>query len=77
MVGKSCSGPKIVWVRCCGLPITLCNKDCFSKVVSEKASLMSIDKATLIWENLEYARLQVRLLKNHNARLLKGMRINN
>lgn len=38
---------------------------------------MSIDKSTLVWENLEYARLQVRILKNRNARLSKGMKINN
>ena len=38
---------------------------------------MSIDKSTLLWENLEYARLQVRILKNSNARLVKDMRINN
>jgi len=56
---------------------TLWNKDCFSKVVGEKASLVSIGKSTLLWKNLEYARLQVRLLKNQNARLAKGTRINN
>ncbi|XP_068475216.1 uncharacterized protein [Phaseolus vulgaris] len=70
------AGHKIVWVRCYGVPITLWNKDCFSKVVGEMASLVSIDKATLLWENLEYARLQVRLLKNRNARLAKKMKIN-
>ena len=70
------AGHKIVWVRCYGIPISLWNKDCFSKVVGEMASLVSIDKSTLLWENLEYARLQVRLLKNHNARLAKSMWIN-
>jgi len=67
---------KIVWVRCYDLPITLWNKECFSKVVGEKASVVSIDKSTLLWENLEYARIQVRLLKNQSARLAKVMRIN-
>jgi len=70
------AGHKFVWVRCCGIPIILWSKDCFSKVVGEKASLVSIDNSTLLWENLEYARLQVRVQKNHNVRLAKGMRIN-
>ena len=29
----------------------------------------------VLWENLEYARLQVRLLKNSNAKVTKSMRI--
>jgi len=48
---------KIVWVRCYGLPIPFWNKDCFAKVVGEVATLVSIDKFTLMWENLESARL--------------------
>jgi len=67
---------KFVRVRCYDIPITLWNKDCFSKVVGERTSLVSIDNSTLLWENLEYARLQVRVQKNHNVRLAKGMRIN-
>jgi len=67
------AGHKIVWVRCYGLLITFWNKDYFSKVVGEVAKLVAIDKSTLLWENLEYARLQVHLLKNCNARLAKGM----
>ncbi|XP_068503604.1 uncharacterized protein [Phaseolus vulgaris] len=39
---------KIIWVRCYGLPISLWNKDCFSKVVGEVASLVEVDKATEI-----------------------------
>lgn len=45
-------------------------------MVGEVAALMSIDKSTLLWENLEYARLQGRLLKSCNARLAKSMQIN-
>lgn len=45
-------------------------------MVGEMATLVSIDKSTMSLGNLEYARLQVRILKNHNARLAKGMRIN-
>ena len=69
-------GHKITWVRCYGLPISLWNKDYFFQVVSEVASLVDIDKATEAWDNLEYARLQVRLLKSCSARLAKGMKIN-
>lgn len=57
-------------------PILLWNRDCFSKVIGEVATLVDIDKATKAWENLEYARLQVRLLKSCCARLAKGMMIN-
>jgi len=67
---------KIVWVRCYGLPISLWNKDCFSKFVGQMASLMAIDEATELWGNLEYARIQVRILKSYSARLSKGVRIN-
>jgi len=58
------AGHKIVWVRCYGIPLTLWNKHCFSKVVGEVASLVKIDESTRLWENLKYARLQVRLLKH-------------
>ena len=34
--------------------------DCFSKIVSTLGTLMEIDKATLKWEQLEFARLKVR-----------------
>lgn len=37
---------------------------------------MVVDKSTTSWDNLEYARLQVRILKNHNVRMAKGLRIN-
>ena len=49
------AGHKILWIRCYGLPFSLWNEDCFSKVVGEIATLVSIDKSTLLWENLEYA----------------------
>jgi len=51
------AGHKIVWVRCYGIPLTLWNKHCFSKVVREVASLVKVDESTRLWENLEYARL--------------------
>jgi len=70
------AGHKITWVRCYGLPISMWNRDCFTKVIGEVATLVDIDKATKAWENLEYARLQVRLLKSSNARLANGMMIN-
>jgi len=45
-------------------------------VVGEVASLVSIDEATTMWGNVEYARLQVRLLKNCNAKMAKSIRLN-
>jgi len=69
-------GHKIAWVRCYGIPVTLWNKDCFSKVVGEVASLVDIDENTLSWENLEYARLQVRLPRSWKLEMTKGFRIN-
>lgn len=70
------AGHKIVWVRCYVLPISLWNKYYFSKVVGEVVSLVFIDKATKSWDNLEYARLQLRLLKSCSISLAKGMKIN-
>ena len=70
------AGHKIVWTRCHGLPVSFWNKDCFSKVVGEVASLVDIDESTLSWENLEYARLQVRLLKSCKAEMSNGFKIN-
>jgi len=70
------AGHKIFWVRCYGLPLTLWNKDYFSKVVGEVASLVDIDASTLSWENLEFARLQVRLIKSGTPELMKGFKIN-
>lgn len=40
------------------------------------ATLVSVHDSTMMWENLEYARLQVRLLKNNSARMTKSMQIN-
>ena len=70
------AGHKVVWVRCYRLPLTFWNKDCFSKLVGEVVSLVSIDESTTMWEKLEYAKLQVHLLKNCNAKMAKSMRIN-
>ena len=70
------AGHKLVWVRCYGLPITLWTKDCLSKVVGEMEELITIDEATEQWENLEYARIQVRVLKSCTVEVSKGYRIN-
>jgi len=51
------AGHKVVWVRCYGLPLTLWNIDFFLKVAGEVATLVSVDESTVLWENLEYARL--------------------
>ena len=74
---KCIASHKVVWVRCYGLPLSLWNKECFSKVVGDKASLVSIGKATLLWENLEYAILQVRMPKSQSVRMAVDMKINN
>ena len=50
---------RLVWARCYGLPISLWNKDCLSKLVGEVAQLVSFDASTELWENLEYARIQL------------------
>jgi len=73
---ESIAKHRIVWVRCYGLPLPLWTKDCFAKIIGEEATLVSLDASTAMWENLEYARLQVRLLKNHNARKVESMMIN-
>ena len=52
------------------------NEQCFSKVVEEVPSLVKIDESTRLWENLEYARLQVRVRKACKADMVKDFRIN-
>jgi len=64
---------RLIWVRCYGLPLSLWNKDCLSKVVGEVATLVSIDDGTVLWENLEYARIQVRTRKSSSASLTKKL----
>jgi len=68
---------RVVWVRCFGLPISLWNRECFAKVIGESNSLIAIDDTTLLWENLEFARLKVRVENNCFVRVAKKMRINN
>jgi len=45
-------------------------------VVGEVATMVSIDEVTETWDNLEYARILVRLLKSNSANLSKNMLIN-
>jgi len=47
---------KRVWVRCYGLPLALWNMDGFTKVVGKEVKLVSVDDATLAWENVKFAR---------------------
>lgn len=68
---------RVVWVRCFGLPISLWNRDCFAKLLGEEARLIDIDNATLLWDNLEYARMKVRIKKDWFVKTTKIMRINN
>ena len=67
---------KRVWVRCYGLPLALWNMDGFTKVVGKEVTLVSVDGATLSWENVEFARLQVRTSLSHSLRWAKSMRLN-
>lgn len=66
-----------VWVRCTRVPLSVWNKVCFNKVVDHIATLIGVDEATLAWENIEYARLKIRIplgdsaLLNHNM-LISG-----
>jgi len=74
---SSVADHKIVWVRCYGLPLSFWNKECFAKVLGESTTLVSVDTSTLLWENLEYARLQVRSRLSCNTRTVKSTQINN
>ena len=70
---------RIVWVRCDGLPLPMWNKECFAKVIGElprEAAVVSIDEATLTWEVLEYARLQVRVQNAGSVRWARRIQIN-
>ena len=67
---------KIVWVRCYELSLSHWNKDCLSKVVEEFGSLVFVDEIMETWEILEYARVQVQMLKSCNARVTKRFKIN-
>ena len=67
---------KRVWVRCYGLPLQLWNKECFSKITEDVATLVEVDGATLSWNRLEYARFKVCVLKSRKVELAKGVRIN-
>ncbi|XP_068466662.1 uncharacterized protein [Phaseolus vulgaris] len=67
---------RVVWVRCIGLPITLWNRESFARIVGDIATLIDIDDATLMWENLEFARLKVRIENNRLLRVARKFRIN-
>ena len=71
---------KTVWVRCYGLPLAFWNRDCFSKVIglmAPSATLKAVADSTMSWELLEYARIQVRILKLECAKMAKCVRVNN
>jgi len=75
----SVSSHRIVWVRCYGLPLSVWNRECFSKLIglaAPSAVLMAIDNLTETWETLEYARPQVRILKLESVRLAKCVQVN-
>jgi len=71
---------KTMWVRCYGLPFSFWSRDCFTKVIgimAPSATLKAVDDSTVSWEILEYARLQVRILKLGSAKMAKCVRVNN
>jgi len=67
---------KLVWVRCRGLPFNLWSQQCFEKIVALTGELVSIDEKTLTWDNLEYARLNVKVPIGMKIWIQKSMRIN-
>jgi len=67
---------RLVWARCYGLPLSLWNKDCLSKIIGEMEDLISIDEATEQWENLEYVRIQLRVIKTSRIGITNGYWIN-
>jgi len=52
-------GIKVVWLRCRGLPLHLWTYDYFQRIACMVEELVEVDKATLEWERLEFARLKV------------------
>jgi len=58
---KPLQGNKVVWVRCRGLPLHLWTLDCFKQITRIVGTLLQVDVATREWENLEFARLKVRV----------------
>jgi len=67
---------KIVWVRCRGIPLYLWNEECFRILTASVGTLIDIDKNTMTWERLEYARLKVRLPIGSDTKMYKKMTIN-
>ena len=67
---------KLTWVRCYGLPLPFWKEECYTKVLGKSVTLVSVDTSSLLWEKLEYVRLQVRCRYNYNPRTVKSMHIN-
>jgi len=71
---------KTVWVRCYGLSFAFWNRDCFTKVIglmAPSATLKAVADSTTSWELLEYARIQVRILKLESEKMAKCVKVNN
>jgi len=67
---------KNTWVRCYGLPLPFWNKECFEEVLGGTYFVITIDNSTLLWENLEFARLHVRASYTSKPRMMRSIRIN-
>jgi len=69
-------GNKIVWLRIRGLPLELWGRECFEKVITHMGIIISIDNETLLWHNLEYARVQMRLSLHSDVKMKARIKIN-
>jgi len=69
-------GNKIVWTRCRGIPLSLWTVDCFKQLLVDVGSLVKVDDTTLNWENIEYARLKVRLAVTSMVKFSRQIQIN-
>ena len=67
---------KYVWTRIRGLPLNLWSRQNLENIVSMVETLVEIDKCTLEMEELEYARVLIKLPATNEARWTKYIKIN-
>lgn len=68
---------RLSWIRCLGIPLQVCGSDCFSKVVNIYKNFVKAAKETEILENIEFARLLVRVSSLSFINRCDKIRINN
>jgi len=69
-------GNNIRWARIWGVPISLWSRECFEKIIATMGTVVDVDMKTTQWQNLEYARVQVRLPLQAEVRMKKTIKIN-